>query len=182
MTLTGREEATVDTQDPQATPVPPRTAPENPKATTEGGIESVLPGPRFDPWHYREDIQVAGGNLTGYKVEATDGSIGKVDAWTGEAGASYLVVDTGPWIFGHQVMIPAGTINHIDHQDHRVYLDRTKEQIKSAPAFDPDAHGTEEYRDKVGSYYTDTYGVPDSAGGIFPPGAVPPGGVVPPPR
>jgi hypothetical protein len=169
-------------KDPQATPEPPHTALENPKATSEGGIESVLPGPRFDPWSYREDIEVSGGNLVGYKVEATDGGIGKVDSWTQEVNASLLVVDTGPWIFGHKVMIPAGTVNHVDHADHRVYLDRTKEQIKAAPEFDPEAHTTPEYRDKIASYYGDTYGVPNASGGIFPPGAVPPGGAVPPPR
>jgi hypothetical protein len=169
----------VDRLNPRAAPVPPRTAPENPKATSEGGIESVLPGPRFDPWSYRADLEVAGGNLVGYQVEATDGGIGKVDSWTREVNSSYLVVDIGPWIFGHRVMIPAGTINHIDHQHHRVYLDRTREQVRSAPAFDLDAHRTAAYRDKIASYYGATYGVPDAAGGIFPPGAVPPGGVFP---
>jgi hypothetical protein len=159
-----------------------RQDPDYPKTTSEGGIESVMPGHTFDPWSYREDIELAGGNLVGYKVEATDGGIGKVDSWTHEVNASYLVVDTGPWIFGHKVMIPAGTVNHVDHADHRVYLDRTKEQIKSAPEFDPEAHTTAEYRDKIASYYGDTYGVPGATGGIFPPGAVPPGGVIPPPR
>ncbi len=170
----------MDRLDPQATPVPPGKAPENPKATSEGGIESVLPGQRFDPWRYREDVEVGTSNLVGYKVEASDGGIGKVDSWTNEVNSSYLVVDTGPWIFGHKVMVPAGTVNHVDHTDQRVYLDRTKEQIKSAPDFDPETHTTPEYREKIASYYDETYGVPNAAGGIFPPGAVPPGGAMPP--
>jgi hypothetical protein len=144
----------------------------------EGGIESASPGPRFDPWSYRDDVGVeaTGRSLVGYKVEATDGSIGKVDTASHDVNSSYLVVDTGHWIFGKKVMIPAGTINHIDHSDERVYLDRTKEQVKTAPEWED----TEEYREKVASYYGDTYGLPGTGGGIFPPGAVPPGGMIPP--
>lgn len=129
------------------------------------------------PWRFPEDVDVAGGDLVGYRVEATDGGIGTVDSWAVEVDASHLVVDTGPWIFGHRVMVPAGTVSHIDHADRRVYLDRTREQIKEAPGFDP----SRECRDEIASYYAGTYGVPDAAGGIFPPGAVPPGGAVPPP-
>ena len=47
-------------------------------------------------------------DLTGFSVEALDGSIGKIDEASNEVGASYLVVDTGPWIFGKKVMLPAG--------------------------------------------------------------------------
>ena len=53
-------------------------------------------------------------DLSGFKVEAVDGSIGKVDEATNEAGGSFVVVDTGPWIFGKKVMLPAGLISDID--------------------------------------------------------------------
>ncbi len=39
-------------------------------------------------------------DLSGFKVEATDGDIGKVDEATNEVGSSFIIVDTGPWIFG----------------------------------------------------------------------------------
>jgi hypothetical protein len=111
----------------------------------------------FQPWAYREDVTLSGADLAGYKVEATDGAIGKVDEASHDVDASYLVVDTGPWIFGKKVMIPAGTINHVDHDERRVYMDRTRDQIKSAPEFDPDTYASTEYREKVGGYYGDTY-------------------------
>ena len=47
-------------------------------------------------------------DITGYKVEALDGSIGKVDRATYQTKGSYIVVDTGPWIFGKKVLLPAG--------------------------------------------------------------------------
>ncbi|MFF9070113.1 PRC-barrel domain-containing protein [Streptomyces sp. NPDC014891] len=106
-------------------------------------------------WGYRETSgRLAGGDLTGYKVEATDGSIGKVDKHSDEVGSAYIVVDTGPWIFGKEVLLPAGTVSHVDAEDRRIFVDRTKEQIKDAPEFDKDKHlGNAEYHEQVGGYY-----------------------------
>jgi rhodanese-related sulfurtransferase len=59
--------------------------------------------------------------LTSFKVETTDGSVGKIDEATYETGASYLVVDTGPWILGRKVMLPAGVIECIDPDERKVY-------------------------------------------------------------
>jgi len=93
-------------------------------------------------------------DLTGFKVEATDGSIGKVDEATYETGASYLVVDTGPWILGRKVMLPAGVIDRIDSDEQSVYVDLTKDEIKDSPEFDPDVHRNDsDYRGRLGSYY-----------------------------
>ena len=50
----------------------------------------------------------AGVEIAGYSVEAIDGGIGKVDEATYDVGSSYIVVDTGPWIFGKKVLLPAG--------------------------------------------------------------------------
>ncbi|MFE3996084.1 PRC-barrel domain containing protein [Streptomyces goshikiensis] len=78
--------------------------------------------------------------MTGHKVEATDSFIGKVDKHSDEVGYSYIVVDTGPWIFGKEVLLPAGTISRIDASDEKIFVDRTKAQIKNAPEFDKDKH------------------------------------------
>jgi hypothetical protein len=100
-------------------------------------------GPTIDP---HVDVR-------GYEVEATDGSIGKVDEATYDIGSSYLVVDTGPWIFGKKVMLPAGVIRSIDETEERVFVNRTKDQIKSSPEFDDSMLSDTEYRDRLGSYY-----------------------------
>ena len=124
-------------------------------------IEEAIPVERLDPhdwaWRYRDDVDVHGADLTGYKVEAVDGGIGKIDRDAHELNAACLVIDTGPWIFGKKVLLPAGTVNHVDHDARKVYVDRTKDQIKSAPEFDPDTYDRPEYRDKVAGYYGDTY-------------------------
>ena len=67
----------------------------------------------MDMWTYQETNQLGtdltGAHMVGYDVEAVDGSIGKGDDATYELGACYVVVDTGPWIFGKKVMLPASS-------------------------------------------------------------------------
>jgi len=63
------------------------------------------------------------------------------------------VVDTGPWIFGKKVMLPAGVISRADHDEEKVFVNRTKDQIKDAPEFDESLTGDESYRTRLGSYY-----------------------------
>ncbi|HUG65082.1 MAG TPA: hypothetical protein VMK83_07685 [Gaiellaceae bacterium] len=92
-------------------------------------------------------------DLSGFSVEALDGSIGKIDEATYEVGRSHIVVDTGPWIFGKKVMLPAGTLRGIDETEELVFVNRTKEQIKNAPEYDESVAGDDEYRSSVGTYY-----------------------------
>jgi len=63
------------------------------------------------------------------------------------------VVDTGPWIFGKKVMLPAGVIRGIDEDDERVFVNRTKDEIKNAPEFDDAMANDDTYHSSVGSYY-----------------------------
>jgi hypothetical protein len=92
-------------------------------------------------------------DLTGFKVEATDGDIGKVDEATNEVGGSFIIVDTGPWIFGKKVMLPAGVIRDIDPDTETIFVQRTKDEIKNAPEFDEQRYRDQAYRDEVGGYY-----------------------------
>ena len=107
-----------------------------------------------DLWTYPEAAGVAAMDLTGFSVEATDGSIGKIDEASNDAGASYIVVDTGPWIFGKKVVLPAGVVIRVDHDEEQVFVDRSKNEIKDAPEFDPDHYRETEYRDRLSGYYT----------------------------
>ncbi|GGX90911.1 PRC-barrel domain-containing protein [Streptomyces minutiscleroticus] len=93
-------------------------------------------------------------DLTGYRVEATDGHVGKVDKHSDVVGSQYIVVDTGMWIFGRKVMLPAGTITDVDHGQRRILVSRTKEEIEMSPEFDEDKHlGDPRYRDQLGGHY-----------------------------
>jgi hypothetical protein len=106
-------------------------------------------------WSYRDSIQ--GVDLSGFRVEATDGEIGTVDEATYETGAGSIIVDTGPWIAAKKVFLPAGTIDHVDEEDGTVYVDRTKDEIKEAPEFDPSGYADQEYRLALAKYYAQFY-------------------------
>ena len=108
-------------------------------------------------WTYRAETGVGHDvnavDVVGYGVEALDGSIGKVDEATYDAGSAYLVIDTGPWIFGKKVMLPAGVIREVDLDDEVIYVDRTKDEIKDSPEFDESSYRDETYRSNLGDYY-----------------------------
>ncbi len=113
-----------------------------------------MEGAVVDIWTFRTADQLGDIDVTGYSVEATDGGIGKVDEATYEVGGSFLVVDTGPWIFGKKVLLPAGLIERVDPESETVFVSRTKEEIKNAPEYDEEiGFADEEYRGRLGGYY-----------------------------
>ena len=105
-----------------------------------------------DIWRYRSGLEISS-DLTGFSIEALDGGIGKVDESTIEAAGSFLVVDTGPWIFGKKVMLPGGVIDRVDYDTETVFVNRTKDQIKDSPEFDEKNYTSEGYRTELGNYY-----------------------------
>ena len=107
---------------------------------------------RWQPWSYQDPTWL-GSDITGYTVEAVDGEIGKVDTATNDAGQSSLIVNTGPWIFGRKVMLPAGVVRNVDHQQKRVFVERTKDLIKNAPEFNDTMMNDNNYRHSLGTYY-----------------------------
>jgi hypothetical protein len=131
----------------------------------------------FEPWAWRDPAiydpagtapagtarsgaSSAGADLIGYRVEANDGEIGSVDEASYQTGASYVIVDTGSLVDGRKVLLPAGTVQRVDHNTRTVYVDCTKNQIKRSPKYDRDSLGKRSYRDRVGSYFEDRYPSP----------------------
>ena len=111
-------------------------------------------GMAVDIWTYRIEPGIVGKDLVGFTVEAIDGKVGKVDEATDEAGRHSLVVDTGPWILGKKVLLPAGVIDRVDLDTQTDFVNRTKDEIKNAPEFDPDTGlRDDEYRNRLGGYY-----------------------------
>jgi hypothetical protein len=104
-----------------------------------------------DVWSYRDGAWSEGDAVVGYDVEATDGSIGKVDEATAETDRGHLVVDTGPWILGKKRLIPAGLVHEVDHDAEVVRVALSKDQVRSAPDFD-------EMSDEARAEHTDYYG------------------------
>ena len=106
----------------------------------------------IDVWILRETTW-ADIDVVGYAVEAIDGEIGKVDRATYDVRESRIVVDTGPWIFGRKVILPAGKIDAIDTEARTVRVAATKDQIRDAPAYDDENLDEEEQHLRALSRY-----------------------------
>jgi hypothetical protein len=105
-----------------------------------------------DIWTYRATIATTD-DLEGFDVEAKDGSIGDVDEATTEVGSAGIVVDTGPWIFGRKVLIPARAIVRVDAPGEKVFLRLKKQQIEEAPELQ-DVQGSDRDRELLRAYYS----------------------------
>ena len=108
-----------------------------------------------DLWTYQGEVVVD--DLQDFEVQANDGHIGKVDEATYDVGSSYIVVDTGPWILGKKVMLPAGVIESIDLDNRKVQIAHTKDEIRAAPEFDPDMYLETRYMTDLELYYGALY-------------------------
>ena len=115
-----------------------------------------------DLWQFRESAAFAakGVDLGGFTVEGRDGPLGRVDRASNDLRVDYLVVEGGDWLSRRRVLVPAGTVERVDHLERTVHVDRTRDQIKNSPEYDPATFHTAEYRDQVGAYYTQTYREP----------------------
>ncbi|MFC7399313.1 PRC-barrel domain-containing protein [Chelatococcus sp. GCM10030263] len=74
--------------------------------------------------------------LTHCAIHARDGEIGSVvdllfddDNWT----VRWLVVDTGNWLPGRQVLLPSSHLDAIDADQRRIAVALTREQVKASP-------------------------------------------------
>jgi hypothetical protein len=106
-------------------------------------------------WSYAPDSgHVEGQELTGYTVEATDGTIGHVDRQADHYGMRHLVVDTGVWVFGRSVLVPVGVVTGVDTADGKITLSCTRGEVKAAPRFHTDSETMDQgYLASVGDYY-----------------------------
>ncbi len=90
--------------------------------------------------------------LLGYRIMAIDGRVGRIDENSLAADSSFIVVDTGWWIFERKRLIPCGLIRSISGRETTIYLAMTKRDVRAAPVFQPIKHSSESGR------YNDFYG------------------------
>jgi hypothetical protein len=110
-----------------------------------------------DIWSYRDTARRQATDLVGFQVVATDGAIGNIDAATYDVGGSYIVVDTGFWIFGKKRMLPARVLERVNYNDRKVHVNLSKDQIRQAPDYDAKRERDETYRKNVKDYYDPFY-------------------------
>jgi hypothetical protein len=106
-----------------------------------------------DLWKFRSGVGHERADLRGLSVQAIDGGVGKVKDVADEGGRAFLIVDTGPWILGKTVMLPAGVVSAIDVDDETVRVDRTKDEIKSAPEYDDELRDDPAFGEALTRHY-----------------------------
>ncbi|MEU8588918.1 PRC-barrel domain containing protein [Streptomyces sp. NPDC048664] len=107
------------------------------------------------PWTYEAGSgHVEGQDLIGFTVQATDGVVGQVDRQADGPGMRHLIVDTGVWVFGKSVLIPAGVVTGIDTEERQITLACSKDEVKAAPLFRTDSETLDpDYLAGVDDYY-----------------------------
>ena len=106
----------------------------------------------MDVWQYRENTWGDSTSRGSASRRSTARSARSTTA-TRRRRRAAIVVDTGPWIFGKKVMLPAGVIDRVDFDDEKVFVNRTKDEIKNAPEYDDALSTTTAYRGELGTYY-----------------------------
>ncbi|MEO8053096.1 MAG: PRC-barrel domain-containing protein, partial [Acidobacteriota bacterium] len=95
-------------------------------------------------------------DLSGYKLAASDGEIGKVkefyfddQSWT----VRYLVADTGGWLSGRQVLISPYALDPANEGRNVIPVDLTKHQIEKSPSLDSNKPVSRQYELEYYPYY-----------------------------
>ncbi len=95
-------------------------------------------------------------SLAGFTIGATDGDIGKVEefyfddtTWT----VRYMIVKTGGWLTGREVLISPATIFKPDWENKIIPVNLTRDQVKNSPDIDTDKPISRQEEEKLFAYY-----------------------------
>jgi hypothetical protein len=111
------------------------------------GADALVPHPSGQP-HPPEIAEDPPGDLhlgsvadvKGYAVHTTDGDLGHVESVLAEDAKwdlRYFVVATRNWLPGKLVELATFAVSGVDWVERRVNVNVTRDQVRSAPAFDP---------------------------------------------
>ncbi len=95
-------------------------------------------------------------DLKGFRIAATDGSIGTVadflfddESWT----LRWIVVDTGTWLSGRKVLLPVSVLGHPDTVGRSFPARVTMAKVKGSPAIDTHEPVSRQHEEHVYGYY-----------------------------
>ena len=94
--------------------------------------------------------------VTGYHIHACDGEIGHVAGYLVDDQTwviHYLIVDTSNWFGGHKVLIAPEWIKGVHWTDETVAVDVSRESVKTAPLYDPDAKWSRRHDESLHQHY-----------------------------
>ena len=90
------------------------------------------------------------------RLDCTDGQIGKVKEfyfddhyWT----VRYLIVDTGNWLTGRQVLISPHALRAVNYNQRTIAVTLTKQQVAQSPGLDTDKPVSRQFEQDYHRYY-----------------------------
>ncbi|HEX4112621.1 MAG TPA: PRC-barrel domain-containing protein [Stellaceae bacterium] len=126
--------------------------------------------------------------IKGYAIAASDGRLGTVSDFLFDDAswlARWVVVDTGTWLSGRNVLLPVSVLGHIDAENKEFSVRLTMQQVKDSPDVDTEQSVSRQMESQVYDYYgwspywgtgfyMGGYGYPGGAGMIGGPGVASP--------
>ena len=94
--------------------------------------------------------------VNGYAIAASDGRLGTVsDFLFDDAGWSvrWVVVDTGNWLSGRKVLLPASVLGRLDPKEEEFAVGLTMQQVKDSPDINTDRPVSRQMEANVYDYY-----------------------------
>jgi hypothetical protein len=104
-----------------------------------GGYPAALPPTKEEvevrrQFHHRDDKHLRSTQaVTGYRIEATDGTIGQVTGFLVDDRSweiRELVVEAGHWYAGQRILISPSRVTRISYEESKVYVDLSKLDIQ----------------------------------------------------
>jgi len=95
-------------------------------------------------------------DVSGYTIKATDGSLGHVaDFFVDDENwvIRYLLVDTGNWLPGKQVIISPDWVESIDWGEASMHVKVTQDQVENSPVYDASQPLGRAYESELHEHY-----------------------------
>jgi len=93
--------------------------------------------PDHPPHRHRDDKHLQSAqSLTGYAIQTTDGSIGRVTGLKVDDRSwaiRELVVETGHWYAGKEILIKSDKVERISYEESKIFVSLTKADIQRTP-------------------------------------------------
>ena len=94
--------------------------------------------------------------INGYTISASDGRLGTVSDFLFDDASwlvRWLVVDTGNWLSGRKVLLPAFALGHLDPAGRQFAVRLTMQQVKDSPDIDTKRPVSRQMEASIYDYY-----------------------------
>lgn len=95
-------------------------------------------------------------DMNGYAIHASDGPIGTVRDFLFDDATwmvRWLVVDTGNWLPGREILLPPSAVGQVNHMGHQFNVKLTRQQVKDCPNIDTHLPVSRQHETSLYDYY-----------------------------